>query len=175
VPYPSLDVAHRFVMQVMHVFRHISSWARMAWLYEIAHFAERFGSERELWNWIDGLLNCKARNACGVVCALVTNAFGTKFPAIVEERWFEPLPARQASWIAGYGEAWILSDFLRGSKAGLLLQREFADSAMSWWWYRARRYGKALRRSERTGPRFLVERARKQMEYVWQSMRWSGE
>jgi hypothetical protein len=175
VRYPSLDVAHRFVMQAMHVFRHTSSWARMAWLYEIAYFAGRFGEERALWSRIDGLLDEKARNACGIACALVASAFGTKFPAIVEEKWMKGLPPRQASWIARHGEAWMLSDFPHGNKAGLLLQREFADSPTAWWRYRAGRYRKALRRSEMNGPRFLMNRARRQIEYVWQSLRWMGE
>jgi hypothetical protein len=177
VRYPGVDLRHRFVMQVLHVFRHLASWARTAWLYEIAYFAERFRNEREVWCRIDGLLHDqKVRRACGVVCAMVANTFGIQFPAIVQETWIEPLPPRQAAWISRYGESWMLSDFLRASKAGLLLQREFADSSLAWWSYRAKRYRKALkalRRSENTGSRFLVERARKQMDYLWESLRWS--
>ncbi len=176
VQFPSLGLAHGFVMQVLHVFRHIGSWARTAWLYEIAHFVERFGGEHELWSRIDALLEPKVRDACGVVCVMVANAFGTKFPTMVDEKWITPLPRRQVAWIAQYAERWMLSDFLHGSKTGLLLQREFADSRVAWWKYRAFRYRKALRalrQSDKTGPRFLAERARKQMEYLRESLRWS--
>ena len=177
IRYPSLDQPHRFVVQVLPAFRHISSWARVAWLYEIAYFVEHFEGDEELWRRINALINePKLRNACGFVSAIVDDTYGTELPAIVQEKWIDRLPARQASWIEQHGEQWMLSDFLSGSKAGLLLHREFADSRRTWWSYRLSRYRKAmksLRRSEQMGSRFLVERARKQMEYLWQSLRWS--
>jgi hypothetical protein len=177
VRYPSLDLPHRFIIQVLHVFRHIASWARMAWLYEIAYFAERCGNEEELWRKIDALVNGeKERNACGVVCEMVADSFGTNFPASIQEKWINPLPARQSLWIKNHAQQWMLSDFLSGSKSGLLLHREFADSRETWWRYRLSRYAKALkslRHPQRAGPRFLMQRARKQVDYLLQSLRWS--
>ncbi|MDT8067883.1 MAG: nucleotidyltransferase family protein [Terriglobia bacterium] len=178
VRFPALHLPHRFLTQVLHVFRHTSSWARVAWLYEIARFVERFENNDELWHTTDSLLyDDNARRACGVVCVLVTNAFGTKFPAIIQETWIQPLPVRQMSWIREHADLWMLSDFAHASKTGLLLQREFADSTLTWWSYRAARYRKAIRKlqaSGHTGPRFLMERVRRHMDYVWQSLKWSA-
>lgn len=177
VRYPSLDLPHRFLIQVLHAFRHISSWARVAWLYEIAYFVDHFEDDEELWRKINALVEGrKERNACGTLCAMVAGTFGTRLPAIVREKWIDPLPARYLSWISEHAEIWMLSDFLAGSKAGLLLHREFADSPGAWWSYRLSRYRRALKalpRSNRGGPRFLMERARKQVDYLWQSVRWS--
>jgi hypothetical protein len=177
VCFPALDLPYRFLTQLLHVFRHTSSWARVAWLYELARFVERFHDNRELWLRTDALLHDdKVRRACGVTCALVANAFGTTFPAIIQQQWIQSVPARQLSWIRIYADLWMLSDFSRASKKGLLLQRDFADSMLAWWSYRAARYQKAtrtLRASERMGPRFLMERARSHMDYLWHSLKWS--
>jgi putative nucleotidyltransferase-like protein len=177
IRYPSLDLPYRFVVQVLHAFRHIPSWARVAWLYEIAYFAEHFEDDNELWRKIDALVaGEKERNACGIVCTIVADTFGASFPTSIQEKWIEPLPSRYLLWMKDHAERWMLSDFLSGSKAGLLLHRHFADSRRTWWSYRISRYRKALktlRTSEHTGPRFLVERARKQVDYLWQSVRWS--
>jgi hypothetical protein len=179
VRYPSLDLPYRLLLQVLHAFRHTSSWARLAWFYEIAYFVERFGNDDELWTKIDRRLpGAKERQACGVVCAMVADMFGAQFPTVVKERWITPLPDAQASWMEQRGELWLLSDFLSGSKAGLFLQRQFADSRWAWWWYRASRYVEAVRtlgHGDQTGTRAFRHRARKQIDYVWQSLRWSRE
>ena len=177
VQYRGLDLPHRFLIQVLHAFRHISSWARAAWFYEIAYFVERFGNDEELWRNIDTLLpGVKERQACGVVCAMTGDAFGTEFPEIVRTKWIAGLTQAQLSWIEQHGEGWLLSDFLYGSKVGLLLQRQFADSWWTWRKYRASRYlaaAKRLGKGERAGANAFRVRARKQIDYVWQSLRWS--
>lgn len=178
VRYPSLDLPHRFLMQVLHVFRHIPSWARVSWLYEIARFVERFGNQEEFWRTADSRLrDHKVRRACGVVCSLVARAFGTRFPGIIQEQWIDRLLEPQVSWIKQHAELWMLSDFETASKTGLLLHRDFAGSKLDWWSFRAARYSKAIRQlraSGNTGPRFLMQRARKHMDYLWDSFRWSA-
>lgn len=177
VQYPGLDLPHRFLIQALHAFRHISSWARAAWFYEIAYFVERFGNDEALWLKIDQLLaESKERQACGVVCAMTANAFGTRFPHAAGNKWIAELTKAQASWIERHGAAWLLSDFLYGSKVGLLLQRQFADSWLAWWKYRTSRYvaaGRTLGRGDHTGGKAFRTRARKQIDYVWESLRWS--
>lgn len=177
VQYPCLGLPHRFLVQVLHVFRHTSSWARLAWFYEIAYFVEKFGNNDELWAKADGLLiGNKERQACGVVCAMVANTFGTQFPGLIEENWIAQLTTAQVSWIERHGESWLLSDFLLGSKVGLFLQRQFADSRWAWFKYRASRYAAAVRtigQGEGTGAKAFRVRARKQIDYVWESLRWS--
>ncbi len=177
VQYPSLDLPHRFVLQVLHVFRHLSGWARLAWLYEIAYFTKRFEQDVELWRDIDSLVsNEKVRNACGVVCSIVSEAFATDFPEPVQQNWIGSLSKGQSAWIKSHAEGWMFADAHNCHKIGLLLHREFADSHRAWWTYRASRYARALkgiRKSERTGPRFLVLRIRRHLDYLWECLRWS--
>jgi len=177
VQYPSLDLPHRLLAQVLHAFRHTSSWARLSWFYEIAYFVEHFGNYDELWAKVDGLLmGNKERQACGVVCAMVADTFGTQFPGLIEQKWIAPLTTAQVSWIERHGEPWLMSDFLLGSKVGLLLQRQFADSQWAWFKYRVSRYAAAvrtIRHRDRTATKAFRNRARKQFDYMWQSLRWS--
>ena len=174
---PCLDLPHRFVGQVLHAFRHTGSWMRIAWLYEISYFAHLFRNDLTVWEQIDLLTGTdrKTQNACGVVACLAINAFGAEFPEIVHKNWIEPLPVRQRKWIEQYSLRWMLNDFGRSDKTGLILQREFADSSLTWWGYRVTRATKLLRMLalREIQPNFLVERIRRQIAYLFHSMAWN--
>jgi hypothetical protein len=180
VRYPALDITYRFIAQLLHVFRHITSWARLSWLYEIAYFVETFSDDEGLWIDMDKLTNKdpRVRNACGVVCRMASEAFGTKLPEIIQAKWVDPLPLRQRSWIEHHAAGWMLDDFASGNKVGLILQREFADSRSAWWrfrWARLTRFVKGLTLTERAGPKLLAERSRKQVNYLWRTLQWNIE
>ena len=176
VEYPCLELPYRFATQMLHAFRHINSWIRMSWLYEIGYFVDQFRDNEQLWDSITGLTGADRRvqNAFGVVASLVGNAFGTEFPTVARQNWIEPLPAKQRDWIERYSVGWMLSDFGRGDKSGLILQREFADSTLAWWSYRASRAARLLRMTS-TGHADLQfsETLRKQADYVWRSVQWN--
>lgn len=178
VRFPRLQLPYRLLGQILHVFRHTSSWVRLSWLYEIAYFLEQFHDNSELWVKVDQLTrhSRKVQNACGVVCKMVGEVFGTAFPDVIEESWIKPLPFRQMAWVRRHGSRWVLQEFTTSEKLGFLLQRDFADSKWSWWQFRFRRYAKflksILRRSEYSHSLFLRERIRKHINYLWHCLRW---
>ncbi len=180
IRYPGLERAHRFLGQVLHAFRHISAWVRLSWLYEISCFAETFRNDSTLWEQIGHITDgdVKSRNACGVVCSMVQNTLGTQFHQAVQEKWIDSLTVRQQTWVQRCAPQMLLNDFTSGDKVGLLLQRGFADSRWTWWRSRLSRYLRFLRSTggvRKTGPLFIIERARRHVNYLWRCFLWNLE
>ncbi|HEX6881070.1 MAG TPA: nucleotidyltransferase family protein [Terriglobales bacterium] len=177
ISYPSLNLSHRIVTQLLHAFRHIlHGWVRVGWLYEISRILPLLHDESG-WRKADDVLGCdvRTREACGVVVALTNRAFQQELPYLVEKRWVQPLRPALKDWVKRYGMEWLLSDF-PGSRLSLLLHREFVDSGWEWQKYRASRLRRtlgAITISKLSNPNFLARRIASQADYFWRYLCWN--
>jgi hypothetical protein len=178
VEFPVLDLPHRALCQLLHAFRHIlHGWLRMSWLFEIAHFIESHRSDSAVWRKVEQLMvgDPRVREACGVVLAMTTKAFGTELPDSVQRRWVAPLRKSHIFWVDNFGMEWMLADF-PGNPLSLLLHREFADSRVAWRKYRlarSKRRFAAITLAKLANPVFLKQRIEEQLEYFWHYLHWN--
>jgi hypothetical protein len=178
VEFPALDLPYRILGQLLHGFRHIlHGWLRLGWLFEIGQVIENFRSDTTLWNGVEELMSgdSRVREACGVVLAMTSMAFGIQLPEFIERRWIATLRKPLILWVENFGMGWMLSDF-PGSRFSLLLHREFADSPVAWQRFRLSRSKRRLRAitiAKLASPGFLAGRIREQAEYYWHYLNWN--
>lgn len=161
VTFPALALPDRFLLQVLHAFRHfLASWLRMGWLYEIAHFLE---TPRSAEFWLD-LRNAAGsdplvREACGLMLALTSRIFGNPIPDSISRWCVDPLSPPLRAWVDSVGLPWALCG-RETNKSTLLVHRRFVDDAI--WWRYVR---------ERMLPYQVVPRAAGQTRWMRQTVR----
>jgi len=133
ITFPALDLAHRFLFQLLHAFRHILSGSiRLAWLYEISMF---LASPRAPEFWTD----CcelteegdRLRDACGLVLALTNAIFRGPIPEIFSERVIRPIPSALKVWAETVGPRWAMSE-PETNKSPLLIYKHFTEHPNDW-------------------------------------------
>lgn len=128
--YLVLSLEDKFLLQVLHVFRHsMRSWIRLSWLLEIANCMEKHEENAPVWTRLihragDGRL---IRPIFAFVLGLVNQLFGTVIP--------EPLSSWQGTalspplwvWLDKFALDWAMADW-PGSLNNLLLAAEFIQN-----------------------------------------------
>ena len=126
-PYRSLSREDKFLLQVLHVFRHaVRPWIRVSWLLEIGTCLENHQKNAGLWN----CLIARAGNAdltksiFAFVLGLVRCLFHTPIPAPLRSWTSEAATPRLRTWLDHFGFEWAISDW-PGSLNNIFLAAEF--------------------------------------------------
>lgn len=162
VTFPALALHDRFLLQVMHAFRHfLASWLRVGWLYELAHFLETPRSP-DFWLEVRNTAGPDplVRQACGLTLALTSRIFGNSIPDPVSQWCVDSLSPRVRAWVDSVGLPWALCG-RETNKSTLLVHRDFVDNPTVWWSY--------VR--ERMLPYQVVPRAAGQTRWMRQTVR----
>jgi hypothetical protein len=134
IEFPVLDETSAFLLQVIHVFQHITSyWVKLCWLLEIGFFMSRRSPDSDFWVKVDAKLRsspCLTEFAA-VVIGLVKKVFGCPMPSIATE-WIDHLRPNSKLWLDKYAEEWIIDDhsyrraaFFRDAKLALFLHQQY--------------------------------------------------
>ncbi len=142
--YQTLSEEDAFVLQGLHCFHHIlDGWVKLSWLYELAYFIERRGTDDLLWQKVlrklgnDPLL----REAVAVAVKLAASFFKAPVPYAVEE-WSDDLRPAVRLWVEHYAQPWVFGKNRMGefgeqglfptSKLVLFLHQQFAADPRAW-------------------------------------------
>jgi hypothetical protein len=120
--------AHRFLYQLLHIFRHfLGSWARPLWLYEIAGYLNRHFGDDAHWADVRSLICADPRitDACALVLLMAEELFACPVPPALQDLRTLHDRSPVALWVRRYAHAWLLAD-MPGNKLNLLLHRHFA-------------------------------------------------
>lgn len=123
----SLSLEDRFLLQVLHLFRHaFRSWIRVSWLLELAKCVDKHRQNETLWNRVIARAGRAPLTGSifAFVLGLVALVFRAPIPAPLAG-WIIPAttPAIRA-WLDHFGCDWALSDW-PGSLNNLFLTAEF--------------------------------------------------
>jgi Uncharacterised nucleotidyltransferase len=125
--YLALSLEDKFLLQVLHVFRHsMRSWIRLSWLLEIANCMEKHAENAALWTRLihragEGHL---IRPLFAFVLGLVKQLFGTVVPEPLCSWPRTALSPPLRVWLNNFALDWALADW-PGSLNNLLLAAEF--------------------------------------------------
>ncbi len=132
--FPVLNERDAFLLQVIHVFQHITScWLKLCWLLEIGFFMSKRTSDAEFWLTVDrdmqrfpGLVEFAA-----IVVGLVKIVFGLNAPNIGTD-WMHSLRPNARVWLHRYAETWLIDDhpfrqsqFFPAAKLALFLHQQY--------------------------------------------------
>lgn len=127
VNYLSLSLEDKFLLQVLHAFRHsFRSWIRLSWLLEIGNCLQKHRNDAGLWNCVaeragDSHLT---KSIFAFVLGLVTRVFGVPIPSVLTD-WSAPaMTLPLCAWLDHFALDWVTSDW-PGSLNNLFLTPEF--------------------------------------------------
>jgi len=127
VEFFSLSLEDKFLLQVLHAFRHASrSWLRVSWLLEIARFLQKHKESARLWSLLieragdSGL----TRRVFALVLGLVHRLFHSPVPQPLRTWVAGATSASLEAWLEHFALEWSLSDW-PGSLNNLFLADEF--------------------------------------------------
>ncbi len=132
VQFCSLSLADKFLVQVLHVFRHsLRSWIRLSWLMEIARCLELHREQESLWQRVveragdDQLI----KSIFAFVLGLTRRLFASRTPSTLRSWCSEATTRSTQAWLDHFSLDWALSDW-PGSLNNLLFARVFIPDRM---------------------------------------------
>lgn len=194
VHFRCLSLEDRFLMQVLHAFRHsFRSWVRVSWILEIANFLHNHHGHSSLWERViqrtgnSRLVRCMFAFTLG----LAQRLFQTPIPRPLSS-WacsVTTLPLR--AWLDRFSVDWVTADW-PGSLSNLLLTSEFIpDAILRRQYWRSRLWPRAAQTSlgavTSRGARQRLDHQAERLRYVahragvhlrdivalpWQELRW---
>jgi hypothetical protein len=134
VEFPVLDKTDAFLLQIIHVFQHITTyWVKLCWLLEIGFFMSQHSRDTEFWSHVEARMRqhpCLAEFAA-IVVSLAKNVFGSPTPDIADD-WINLLRPSSRLWLAKYAGTWVIDDhpyrrsaFFRAAKLTLFLHQQY--------------------------------------------------
>jgi len=132
--FPVLDQTNAFLLQIIHVFQHITTcWVKLCWLLEIGFFMSRHSRDTDFWLKVDAQMRQSPSLAefAAIVVGLVKNVFGSPIPSIAT-KWMDLLCSGSKLWLDKYAEDWVVDDhsyrrsaFFRRAKLSLFLHQQY--------------------------------------------------
>lgn len=132
VEFSALAADDMFLLQMLHVFRHLlGAWVRLSWLWEVHYCMRRNSGNAFLWDSVcsRGSDDPMLRNACGLTLHLTHQLFGSPIPPRLRQWCADTLPPRMRAWVDLFGVKWALAD-ARGSKLALFVHQDFIADSM---------------------------------------------
>ncbi len=146
----SLSLADKFLLQVLHLFRHASrSWIRISWLLELARCVDKHQQNEGLWNRVIARAGSAhlTRSIFAFVLGLAGRLFGTAIPAPLAVWTAGATTPAMRAWLNHFGCDWALSDW-PGSLNNLFLTSEFIpDPGLRMRYWRSRLIPRAVQAS----------------------------
>ncbi len=127
VRYLSLSLEDKFLLQVLHTFRHsFRSWIRVSWVLEIAQCVEYHAEDDCLWNAVISRSGDSRLTKCifAFVLELANRLFHTPIPARLRSWTAESHTQSLRAWLDHFAVDWATSDW-PGSLNNLFLTAEF--------------------------------------------------
>ena len=127
VRFHGLSLETRFLVQVLHAFRHSSrSWIRLSWLMEIGHCMDLHHDDDALWIRLleqtgNGPL---MRRIFAFILTLTHRLFESRIPPRIENWAMEGMTPTLRAWLDHFSEDWAIADW-PGSLSNLFLTSEF--------------------------------------------------
>jgi Uncharacterised nucleotidyltransferase len=170
VSFCALALDTRFLVQVLHAFRHSSrSWLRLSWLLEIGHCMDLHHEDNALWTrLIEQAGNTLLMKRIFVfVLTLTQRLFGSRIPGKIANWAAEGMTPSLRVWLEHFSENWALTDW-PGSLGNLFVASDFiADSRLRNEYLKSRLIPKRERLTIETRNSDNLERP-----FVWQIQRW---
>jgi len=127
ISYNSLSIEDRFLVQVLHAFRHsFRSWLRLSWLVEIGHCMDLHHDDDSLWKRLleqtgNGPL---MRRIFAFILSLTHRLFESRIPPRIELWAEEGMTPTLRAWLEHFSEGWAIADW-PGSLSNLFLASDF--------------------------------------------------
>jgi len=125
--YLALSLEDKFLVQVLHVFRHsLRSWIRLSWLLEIANCMEKHEENAHLWNRLIHRADAGrlTKTIFAFVLGLVNQLLGTPIPQPLHAWQNAAVSPSLRVWLNDFALDWALADW-PGSLNNLLMAAEF--------------------------------------------------
>jgi len=127
VPFWGLSLEDRFLLQVLHVYRHCSrSWIRLSWLFEIGRFLAVHCDNQELWSRIivRAGQSSSTKRIFAFVLGLTQRLFRCAVPGSLNA-WSSAAVTRSLlAWLDHFSVQWATCDW-PGSLTNILLAQDF--------------------------------------------------
>jgi len=127
VPFFGLSLEDRFLLQVLHVYRHSSrSWIRLSWLLEIARFLAVHCDNQELWSRITVRAgqSTSTKRIFAFVLGLTQRLFRGTVPRSLNAWSSAAVTGPLLAWLDHFSVPWATCDW-PGSLTNILLAPEF--------------------------------------------------
>jgi hypothetical protein len=170
VSFNGLSLETRFLVQVMHAFRHsFRSWLRLSWLMEIGHCMDLHNDDDALWVRLleqtgDGPL---MRRIFAFILSLTHRLFESRIPPRIESWANEGMTPTLRAWLDHFSMDWAIADW-PGSLSNLFLASDFIPEAkLRKKYFKSRLIPKRERLTIETRNINNLERS-----FIWQIQRW---
>jgi hypothetical protein len=170
VSFNGLSLETRFLVQVMHAFRHsFRSWLRLSWLMEIGHCMDLHNDDDALWVRLleqtgDGPL---MRRIFAFILSLTHRLFESRIPRRIENWATEGMTPILRAWLDHFSLDWAIADW-PGSLSNLFLASDFIPEAkLRKKYFKSRLIPKRERLTIETRNINNLERS-----FIWQIQRW---
>jgi Uncharacterised nucleotidyltransferase len=127
VHFYSLALEDKFLMQVLHLFRHSSrSWIRLSWLLEISRCLELHRHDEPLWRRVIERAGSDRLTKCifAFVLGLANRLFDCRLPSTLLSWSSQPSSPSLRTWLDHFALDWAISDW-PGSLNNLFFMPEF--------------------------------------------------
>ena len=127
VEFLSLSLEDKFLVQVLHAFRHsFRSWIRLSWLLEIACCMEKRRENSALWHRVTRRAGPTrlTKSIFAFVLGLTNRLFHTPVPSVLSSWASEAMTLPLRAWLEHFAIDWAISDW-PGSLNNLFLTAEF--------------------------------------------------
>ena len=127
VSYLSLSLEDKFLLQVLHAFRHsFRSWIRLSWLFEMAKCMNNHRADEELWHKVVSRAGDTGleKSIFAFVLGLTIRLFGAPIPDVIRRWCADAMTLSLCAWLDHFGVDWAISDW-PGSLNNLFLTAEF--------------------------------------------------
>jgi hypothetical protein len=170
VSFNGLPLQTRFLVQVLHAFRHSSrSWLRLSWLMEIGHCMDLHHDDEALWTRLlektgDAPL---MKRIFAFILSLTHRLFESRIPPRIENWARKGMTPTLRTWLDHFSEDWALTEW-PGSLSNLFLTSDFiAEGRLRNEYLKSRLIPKRERLTIETRNTNDLERP-----LIWQIQRW---
>jgi Uncharacterised nucleotidyltransferase len=133
VQYFGFSLEDKFLMQVLHAFRHCSrSWLRLSWLLEIARCMQVHFEEEALWRHVIARAGDDplTKRIFAFVLGLANGLFACRIPSVLLSWSSSSMTRSVRAWLDYFSVDWAIAD-LPGSLSNLFLMGEFIEDPIS--------------------------------------------
>lgn len=127
VQFCGLSLADKFLMQVLHVFRHsFRSWTRLSWVLEIGRCLEVHRKDEPLWQLVIERAgqDCLTKRIFAFVMSLANRLFACCIPSTLLSWSSDAVTRSMSTWLDHFAVDWAISDW-PGNLSNLLFTHEF--------------------------------------------------
>jgi hypothetical protein len=168
--FSSLSLESRFLVQVLHAFRHsFRSWLRLSWLMEIGRCMDLHHNDDGLWaRLLEHTGECRLmRRIFAFILSLTYRLFESQIPPSLASWAEEGMTPTLRAWLEHFSEQWAIADW-PGSLSNLFLASDFiAERSLRRKYLVSRLIPKRERLTIETRNTNDLERS-----FAWQVQRW---